>query len=62
MIESEKVTVSDAEVETELAQMKANYTDPKMQEELTHGHFKDDLRNHLLTTKAVAILSAAATK
>ena len=62
IIESEKVTVSDAEVETELAQMKANYTDPKMQEELTHGHFKDDLRNHLLTTKAVAILSAAATK
>ena len=62
IIESEKVTVSDAEVETELAQMKANYTDPKMQEELTHGHFKDDLRNHLLTTKAVAILSVAATK
>ncbi len=62
IIETEKVTVSDAEVETELAQMKANYTDPKMQEELTHGHFKDDLRNHLLTTKAVAILSAAATK
>jgi len=60
IIESEKVSVSDDEIEKELAQMKANYTDPKMQEELTHSHFIDDLRNHLLTTKAVAILTVAA--
>lgn len=62
IIEQEKITVTDAEVEEELVHMKSHYTDPKMQEELTHDHFKDDLRNHLLTTKAITVLTDAAQK
>lgn len=62
IIEQEKITVTDAEVDAELMHMKSHYTDPKMQEELTHDHFKSDLRNHLLTTKAVTVLADAAVK
>lgn len=62
IIAQEKITVTEAEVEAELAHMKSHYTDPKMQEELTHDHFKDDLRNHILTTKAVTVLTDAAVK
>ena len=56
VIESEKIVVSDPELQSELGRLKTQYTDPKMQEELTHDHFLDDLRNHLLTTKAIAKL------
>lgn len=62
IIEAEKITVSDSEVTAEIEHLKEHYTDPKMLEELTHDHFKDDVRNHLLTTKAVAVLVAAASK
>ena len=37
-------------------------SDPKIQEELTHDHFKEDLRNHLLTRKAVGKLIEFASK
>lgn len=56
VIESEKILVSDTEIEAEMNKLRAQYTDPKMQEELTHDHFKQDLKNHLLTTKAIAKL------
>lgn len=56
VIESEKIQVSDAELEQEMSKLRAQYTDPKMQEELTHDHFLQDLKNHLLTTKAIAKL------
>lgn len=56
VIESEKIQVSDTELEAEMAKLRAQYTDPKMQEELTHDHFLQDLKNHLLTTKAIAKL------
>lgn len=56
VIESEKIGVTDNEIQSELARLKTQYTDPKMQEELTHDHFISDLRNHLLTTKAIAKL------
>ena len=62
IIESQKIELSDAEVENELSKLSAQYTDPKMQEELTHDHFKQDLRNHLLTQKAVTVLIDAAQK
>lgn len=56
IIESEKISVDEDEIQTELAKLKTQYTDPKMQEELTHDHFLSDLKNHLLTTKAIAKL------
>lgn len=62
VIAQEGITVSDTDVDAELTKLKAQYTDPKMQEEFTHGHFKDDLRNHLLTQKAVEALMSAAAK
>lgn len=62
IIEQEKITVTETEIDNELARMKTQYTDPKMQEELTHGHFRDDLKNHLLTQKAIAVLATAATQ
>jgi len=62
IVESEKIKVTDAELDTQLIQMKSQYTDPKMQEELAHDHFRDDLLNHLLTNKAVKVLTDAADK
>ncbi len=60
VIENEKISVTDSEIDAELAKLKTQYSDPKMQEELTHDHFRDDLKNHLLTTKAIAAISQAA--
>jgi len=62
VIEQEKIVVTDAEVELELNRLESQYTDPKMQEELTHDHFRDDLKNHLLTQKAVRVFLDAASK
>jgi trigger factor len=62
VIEKEKITVSDAEVQAEIQQLKEQYTDPKMLEHIEHDHFADDIKNHLLTTKAVGVLVAAAAK
>ena len=53
-----KLTVSELEIDQELAKMAEQYkSDPKIQEELTHGHFREDLNNHLLTQKAIAQLT-----
>ncbi len=62
VIESENIQISEQEIESELDRMKTQYTDPKMQEELSHNHFREDLKNHLLTQKAVTTLTTAATK
>jgi len=57
VIEKQKISVSENEVDQELAKMSEQYkSDAKIQEELTHGHFREDLRNHLLTQKAIAKL------
>ena len=57
------IAVSEIELEQEIAKMAEQYkSDPKIQEELTHDHFKEDLRNHLLTRKAVAKLTEFASK
>ncbi|MBI2798246.1 trigger factor [Candidatus Saccharibacteria bacterium] len=56
IIEKEDIKVSDAEIDAEMERLRSQYSDPKMQEELTHGHFRDDLRNHMMTQKAVAKL------
>lgn len=58
VISKYKLTVSELELDQEIAKMAEQYkSDPKIQEELTHGHFKDDLRNHLLTQKAIQKLA-----
>lgn len=57
VIEKQKITVSESEINQEIAKMAEQYkSDPKIQEELTHDHFREDLRNHLLTQKAIAKL------
>jgi trigger factor len=57
VIEKQKMAVSGNEIDQEIAKMTEQYkSDPKIQEELTHGHFREDLRNHLLTQKAIAKL------
>lgn len=60
VIDQENVTATDAEVDAEMERLRSQYSDPKMQEELKHGHFRDDLRTHLLTTKAVQKLTGYA--
>lgn len=63
VIKKYDLKVSEIELEQELAKMAEQYkSDSKIQEELTHGHFKEDLRNHLLTRKAVGKLTEFATK
>jgi len=63
VIKKNKIEVSEMELQQELAKMAEQYkSDPKIQEELTHGHFQDDLRNHLLTQKAIAKLIEFASK
>ncbi len=61
VISKYKITVSELELEQELAKMAEQYkSDTKIQAELTHDHFKADLRNHLLTKKAIAKLASFA--
>ena len=63
VIKKNNIKVSDMEMQQELAKMAEQYKgDPKIQEELTHGHFQDDLRNHLLTQKAIGQLIEFASK
>ena len=63
VIKKYDLNVSEIELEQEIAKMSEQYkSDPKIQEELTHDHFKEDLRNHLLTRKAVAKLTEFASK
>ena len=58
LISKYTLQVSELELDQEIAKMAEQYkSDPKIQEELTHGHFRDDLRNHLLTQKAVSKLA-----
>lgn len=56
VVESNNLDVSEDEVESELEKLRMQYTDKHMQEEMTHGHFRDDLAQHLLATKARALL------
>lgn len=63
VIKKYNLDVSQIELEQELAKMAEQYkSDPKIQEELAHGHFQEDLRNHLLTRKAVGKLTEFASK
>lgn len=57
------ITVNEIELEQEIAKMAELYkSDPKIQQELTHDHFKEDLRNYLLTRKAIAKLTELVSK
>ena len=56
IVDANSLEVTDAEVDQELAKLREQYTDKHMQEEMTHGHFRDDLAQHLLSTKARQLL------
>ncbi len=62
LIANEKIVVSDKEIDSEIQIMKEQYSDPQMLEHIQHDHFREDVRNHLLTTKAVNVLVEAAAK
>lgn len=62
IIESNNININQTEVDSEIEKLRSQYTDPKMQEELSHEHFISDLRNHLLTQKAVKYLVDTAKK
>lgn len=53
LIEKEAIKVTEDEVDHELGHMREHYSDPKMQAELNDPKFRDDLRTHLLTGKAI---------
>ncbi len=61
VVDSNKLDVSNDEVEAELQKLRTQYTDKHMQEEMTHGHFRDDVAQHLLATKARQLLVQYAT-
>ena len=56
IVDANKLDVADDEIESELQKLRTQYTDKHMQEEMTHGHFRDDLAQHLLATKARQLL------
>lgn len=53
LIEKEGINTNEQEIDTELEHMREHYKDPKMQSELNDPKFRDDLRTHILTTKAI---------
>ena len=53
VVEAEQLNVTNEEIEMMLAQLKQSYTDPHMLEELTHDHFREDVANHIMSTKAI---------
>ncbi len=58
----EDVTVEEAELETRLAEMKQQYTDAKMQEELAKPENQRDIASRILTEKTIAALVSYATE
>jgi len=56
VVQENDLDVSDEEVEKEMQVLRMQYTDKHMQEEMTHGHFRDDLAQHMLATKARQLL------
>lgn len=49
----EKLSVSAEEVDQELDGLRQRYTDPQMQKELAGHHIREDIYNHLLSTKTI---------
>jgi trigger factor len=56
IVDTNRLEVTDDEIEAELQKLRTQYTDKHMLEEMTHGHFRDDLAQHLLATKARQLL------
>jgi trigger factor len=49
----EKLTVGQDEIENEIAGLRAQYTDPVMQKELAGDQIREDVYNHLMSTKVI---------
>ncbi len=58
---AEQMKVDADEIERELEMLKLQYTDSKMQAELTHDHIREDIYNHLMAGKVIAKLVEYAT-
>lgn len=56
IVEKEQIGLEVAEIDATIAQLRQTYTDPKMLEHIEHDHFRDDIANHLLSSKAIAKL------
>ncbi|TAK89615.1 trigger factor [Patescibacteria group bacterium] len=59
---AEKLTATEDEIEAELDALRMRYTDPKMQEQLNSHDVRNDIFNHILTTKTIAKLVEYAQK
>jgi trigger factor len=60
--EKEGVTVENAEIETQLSQLKAQYTDPQMQAELDKPETRREIASRIVSEKTIAKLSSYAIK
>jgi trigger factor len=60
--EKEGVTVDDKEVDAQLAQLKGQYTDPQMQQELDKPETRREIASRIVSEKTIAKLSTYATK
>ncbi len=56
--EAEKINVSDKELDDRIAELKKQYTDKKMQEELDKPENRRDLRSRVLTEKTIERLTS----
>lgn len=52
----EDVTVDAHEIDREIAQLRVQYTDPAMQEELEGDRIREEVYNHLMSTKVIGQL------
>lgn len=59
---AEKIEVAEDEISQELEALKMRYTDAKMQEQLDSPEVRNDIFNHILTTKTIAKLVEYAQK
>jgi trigger factor len=60
--ERESVTVDDKEVDAQLAQLKGQYADPQMQQELDKPETRREIASRIVSEKTIAKLSTYATK
>jgi trigger factor len=56
--EAEKINVDDKELDARIAELKKQYTDKQMQDELTKPENRRDLRSRLLTEKTIERLAS----
>jgi trigger factor len=60
--EAEGITVTDKEVEAQMAALKQQYTDPQMQSEIDKPETRREIASRIVSEKTIAVLSQYASK